>query len=45
MTRRKAPSQTSRRTFLSAATGAALGFTIVPRHVLGGQGKNAPAIE
>jgi predicted dehydrogenase len=34
---------TSRRAFLSTAAGAAVGFTIVPRHVLGGPGQTAPS--
>ena len=38
---RVAAVKTSRRAFLSAATGAAVGFTIVPRHVLGGPGQTA----
>jgi predicted dehydrogenase len=33
----------SRRTFLAATGGIALGFTIVPRHVLGGAGFLAPS--
>ena len=33
----------SRRTFLAATGGMALGFTIVPRHVLGGAGFVAPS--
>jgi predicted dehydrogenase len=33
----------SRRSFLEAATGAAFGVTIVPRHVLGGQGQTPPS--
>jgi predicted dehydrogenase len=32
-----------RRTFLAGAATAALGFTIVPRHVLGGPGMTAPS--
>ena len=36
-------SQTSRRGFLKAATGAVAAFTIVPRHVLGGQGQTPPS--
>lgn len=35
--------KTSRRAFLAAATGAAFGFTIVPRHVLGGPGQTPPS--
>jgi predicted dehydrogenase len=34
---------TSRRAFLAASGGMALGFTIVPRHVLGGAGFVAPS--
>ena len=34
---------TSRRKFLRTATTAAAGFTIVPRHVLGGRGYRAPS--
>jgi len=32
-----------RRTFLASAAAATAGFTIVPRHVLGGQGTTAPS--
>jgi predicted dehydrogenase len=32
-----------RRTFLKSAAAATAGFTIVPRHVLGGQGQTAPS--
>ena len=32
-----------RRTFLASAATATAGFTIVPRHVLGGQGTPAPS--
>jgi len=32
-----------RRTFLASTAAATAGFTIVPRHVLGGQGKPAPS--
>jgi predicted dehydrogenase len=35
--------ETSRRGFLAAGGGAAFGFTIVPRHVLGGVGYLAPS--
>lgn len=35
--------RTTRRTFLSATAAAAAGFTIVPRHVLGGPGQTAPS--
>lgn len=35
--------QPSRRSFLTAAGAAAFGFTIVPRHVLGGGGYQAPS--
>lgn len=38
-----APTETSRRTFLTAASAAAFSFTIVPRHVLGGAGFVAPS--
>ncbi|HLJ11410.1 MAG TPA: Gfo/Idh/MocA family oxidoreductase [Planctomycetaceae bacterium] len=39
-----AAEKTSRRNFLSTAAGAAaLGFTIVPRHVLGGPGQTPPS--
>src|SRR5437764_13200148 len=37
------PSRPSRRPFLSPAAGAAVGFTIVPRHVLGGPGQTPPS--
>jgi predicted dehydrogenase len=40
---RSKPQTTSRRGFLSAAAGAAMGFTIVPRHVLGGPGRTPPS--
>jgi hypothetical protein len=36
-------SRVSRRNFLAASGGAALSFTIVPRHVLGGPGFVAPS--
>ncbi|MBC8354005.1 MAG: Gfo/Idh/MocA family oxidoreductase [Planctomycetes bacterium] len=39
----KEPSLSSRRKFLSATTATAFGFTIVPRHVLGGPGQTAPS--
>jgi predicted dehydrogenase len=39
---RPAPSR-PRRSFLKGAAAAAAGFTIVPRHVLGGQGQVAPS--
>jgi len=39
----KAKGTVPRRTFLSTATAATAGFTIVPRHVLGGQGTPAPS--
>ncbi len=35
--------QTSRRTFLAATAASAFSFTIVPRHVLGGQGQTPPS--
>src|SRR5512143_624805 len=35
--------KTSRRQLLKSATGAVAAFTIVPRHVLGGQGATAPS--
>ncbi len=35
--------RTSRRSFLTATAGAAFGFTIVPRHVLGGPGYLPPS--
>jgi predicted dehydrogenase len=38
-----APAANSRRKFLSACGGLALGFTIVPRHVLGGTGFVPPS--
>jgi predicted dehydrogenase len=38
-----AKKSTSRRTFLKASSTLALGFTIVPRHVLGGAGFVAPS--
>ncbi len=38
-----ANTQTSRRTFLSAAAASAWSFTIIPRHVLGGQGHTPPS--
>jgi predicted dehydrogenase len=37
------PLKTSRRSFLSASAGTALGLTIVPRYVLGGQGQTPPS--
>ena len=37
------PLRTSRRKFLSATAATAFGFTIVPRHVLGGAGQTAPS--
>ena len=37
------PSHPSRRTFLQSAAVAAAGVTIVPRHVLGGTGFQAPS--
>src|ERR1700736_5246232 len=46
MTRKNATgsaSTSSRRSFLSAAGAAALSFTIVPRHVLGGPGHTPPS--
>ena len=36
-------SKTSRRAFLAASTASAFSFTIVPRHVLGGQGQTPPS--
>jgi len=33
----------SRRTFIKQASAAAIGFTIVPRYVLGGKGYKAPS--
>ncbi|MBC7819975.1 MAG: gfo/Idh/MocA family oxidoreductase, partial [Planctomycetaceae bacterium] len=33
----------SRRDFLAATTATAFSFTIVPRHVLGGQGQTPPS--
>ena len=36
-------SSVPRRTFLASAATATAGFTIVPRHVLGGQGTPAPS--
>ncbi|MDR2850207.1 MAG: Gfo/Idh/MocA family oxidoreductase [Verrucomicrobiota bacterium] len=38
-----APSAASRRSFLKASTASALAFTIVPRHVLGGEGQTPPS--
>jgi predicted dehydrogenase len=35
--------KTSRRQLLKSATGAVAAFTVVPRHVLGGQGATAPS--
>ncbi len=35
--------QSSRRDFLRASAGAIAAFTVVPRHVLGGRGRNAPS--
>jgi predicted dehydrogenase len=39
----KANDSLPRRTFLASAAAATAGFTIVPRHVLGGQGVTAPS--
>jgi predicted dehydrogenase len=39
----RAGSRLPRRTFLASAAAATAGFTIVPRHVLGGQGRVAPS--
>ncbi|HEV3007314.1 MAG TPA: Gfo/Idh/MocA family oxidoreductase [Pirellulales bacterium] len=40
---RTAAGRSSRRTFLSTAAAAGFGFTIVPRHVLGGAGQVPPS--
>src|SRR5258706_6991047 len=41
--KQSAQSRSSRRAFLSAAASTAFSFTIVPRHVLGGQGQTPPS--
>jgi predicted dehydrogenase len=40
---RRRPLSTSRREFLAASAALGLSFTIVPRHVLGGQGQTPPS--
>jgi predicted dehydrogenase len=39
----RSKSKRSRRDFLATSAGLALGFTLVPRHVLGGQGQTPPS--
>lgn len=39
----KASAQNSRRNFVKAVATAAVGFTIIPRHCLGGPGYTAPS--
>ncbi|HUE72732.1 MAG TPA: Gfo/Idh/MocA family oxidoreductase [Pirellulaceae bacterium] len=39
----RSKSKRSRREFLATSAGLSLGFTIVPRHVLGGQGQTPPS--
>ena len=39
----KGSASVPRRTFLASAAAVTAGFTIVPRHVLGGQGTPAPS--
>ena len=43
MSAQEQQNQISRRRFLGTASAAVAGFTIVPRHVLGGPGKDGPS--